>query len=158
MAKMELPEASLVRKTLIIRKLDLPESVLLTKRSLLRWLALSLGLISEKESRKMAIEILDALFHYLFSMKRNPSAEQIKRFLEEKRNIRISERLVRYHLNKLIELGILTRKNACYCINPAPQGERDDIIKALEYYTREELEHSLEHIKIAMEKLIEKYR
>ena len=154
--KMELPEAGLVRKTLTIKKMDLPEGVLLTKRSLLRWVALSIGLISEKESRMMAIEILDALFYFLFSIKRNPSARQIKQFLERK-GLKVSERLVRYHCNKLIEIGILTKKNKGYCINPAPQGERNDITSAFEYYSKSELDEALKHIKIAMEKLVEKY-
>ena len=156
MAKMELPEAGLVRKTIVIKKMDLPESVLLTKRSLLRWVALSIGLISEKESRKMAIEILDALFYFLFSRGQSPSARQIKQYLAEK-GLNVSERLVRYHLNKLIELRVLIRKKSCYHINPSPQGERDDIADSFEYYSKEELESALKHIRTAMEKLVEKY-
>lgn len=156
--KAEFPEAGLIRSTLTVRRLDLPQSVLMTKRSLLRWLALSLGLISEKESRRTSIEILDALFYFLFSKKANPSVELIKKYLEEKRNIKISERLIRYHLEKLVQAGFIARKKGSYSINPAPQGERDDAIASIEYYMRAEFEQSLKHILLAMEKLIEKYK
>jgi len=156
--KAEFPEAGLIRSTLTLRRLDLPQSVFMTKRSLLRWIALSLGLISENESRRASIEVLDALFYFLFSKKANPSIEQIKKYLEEKRNVKISERLIRYHLDKLVHCGFIARKKRTYCINPAPQGEREDIIASIEYYTKAELEESLKHILIAMEKLIEKYK
>lgn len=155
---MELPEAELIRKTIILRKLDLPPSVLLTKRSLLRWLALSLGLISENESRTALLEIMDALFYFLLKKGKNPTSEEIKNYLEREKHMQVSERLVRYHLNKLISLGLLTRKNARYYINPAPNAERDDVAASVDFYIKKEVEEWSEQIKRALNKFIEFYK
>ncbi len=155
---MEFPEAGLIRKTIVLRKLDLPPSVLLTKRSLLRWLALSFGLMSEKESRTTLLEILDALFYFLFKRKVNPSSAEIKKYLENEKHINISERLVRYHLNKLIELGVIARRNACYYINPAPNAEREDLVASADYYIKKEVEEWSNQVKQALEKFLEFYK
>ncbi len=153
---MEIPETSLIRKTLILRKLDLPPNVMLTKRSLLRWLALSLGLISERESRTTVLHILDGIFYFLLSKKQNPTSADIKQYLEKEKHLLISERLVRYHLRKLTELGILTRKNARYAINPAPDAERENIASAV-YYIKEDVSQCCKTIEKALEKLSEFY-
>ena len=155
---MEFPETELIRKTIVLRKLDLPPSVLLTKRSLLRWLALSLGLISEGESRATLLEIMDALFYFMLKKNTNPSSADIKRYLETEKHISISERLVRYHLNKLIELGIIARRNAHYFINPAPNAERKDLAASMEFYIRREIEEWCEQTKQALNKFTEFYR
>jgi len=155
---MEFPEAELIRKTIVLRKLDLPPSVLLTKRSLLRWLALSFGLISERESRTMLLEIIDALFYFLLKKNINPSSADIKKYLETERHISISERLVRYHLNKLIKLGVIARKNTRYYINPAPNAEREDLAASTKFYIKKELEEWYEQIEKALNKLTELHR
>jgi len=155
---MEFPEASLIRKTILLRKLDLPPSVLLTKRSLLRWLALSFGLISERESRTTLLEILDALFYFILKKKINPSSEDIKKYLESEKHINISERLVRYHLNKLIELGVMVRRNAHYYINPAPNAEREDLAACIEFYIKKEVEEWNNQVKKALDKFLEFYK
>ncbi|MEM4662970.1 MAG: winged-helix domain-containing protein [Candidatus Diapherotrites archaeon] len=154
----EFPEAELIRCSITVRKMDLPQSITMTKRSLLRWFCLSVGIISEKESRRTAIEIIDSLFYFLFNKKINPSAEQIKKHLEEKKGIKTSERLVRYHLDKLTEIKILEKRGRGYAINAAPQGERDDFVAAFEYHLKNEFEQSLKQILFALEKLIEKYK
>lgn len=155
---MEFPEAELIRKTIILRKLDLPPSVLLTKRSLLRWLALSLGLISEKESRTALLEIMDALFYFLLKKEKNPTSEEIKNYLEREKHVQVSERLVRYHLNKLISLGLIMRKDGCYCINSAPNAERGDLVASADFYIRKEVEEWNSQIKRALKKFIEFYK
>jgi len=104
------PESELVRKTFTFRKMDLPPQVLLTKKSLLRWFALSLGLISENESRSTLLEVLDAFFFFVFSKHESPSSKQVREFLAKNRNLDISEKLVRYHLNRLCELGFFSHE------------------------------------------------
>lgn len=151
------PEAELLRGELNLRKLDLPQSVTMTKRSLLRWVCLSIGIVSEKESRRIGIEVIDALFYFLFSEKKKPTAEQIKKYLEEKKDIKTSERLVRYHLQKLIDMHIIERKGGCYCINAAPNAEREDFVAAVEYHLRTEFEKSIKQIILGIDKLVEKY-
>ncbi|MCX8189794.1 MAG: hypothetical protein N3F05_01030 [Candidatus Diapherotrites archaeon] len=154
----EFPEAELLRGELNLRKLDLPQSVTMTKRSLLRWVCLSIGLVSEKESRRIGIEVIDALFYFLFSEKKKPTADQIRKYLEEKKGIKTSERLVRYHLQKMLDINLIERKNGCYCINSAPNAEREDFVSAVEYHLRNEFEQSIKQIILGVDKLVEKYR
>jgi len=79
----QLPEAELIRNTYIIREMDIPPQVKLTKRSLLRWLALSLGLISENESRSTVLDVLDALFYFQFAKSQNPTPKNCNPMLRK---------------------------------------------------------------------------
>ena len=105
-----IPEAELVRGEFLIRQLDMPPSIGLTKKSLLRWVALSLGLISKNESRDKGFLVLDALFYFLFTKKTNPTTLDIQGRIKEKNKLEMSEKLIRYHLNRLIETNIIKRK------------------------------------------------
>jgi len=151
------PESELVRKSFTFRKMDLPPQVLLTKKSLLRWTALSLGLISENESRSTLIEILDVFFFLVFSKKEKPSSKQIKAFLEKNRSVHVSEKLVRYHLNRLCELGFISHEKGAYSLNPAPDAERDDLSAAFSYWYKRELEDSVSGLGKALSKLQSAY-
>jgi hypothetical protein len=147
------PESDLVRKTFTFRRMDLPPQVLLTKKSLLRWIALSLGLTSENESRSTVIEIIDSFFFFVFSKKENPSSQQIKAFLEKNKGISISEKLVRYHLNRLCALGFVAHEKGSYSLNPAPDAERDDLAAAFRHWYRMELEESVSMMEKALGKV-----
>lgn len=151
------PESELVRKVFTLRKMDLPPRVLLTKKSLLRWIALSLGLISENESRSTVIEILDAFFFFVFSREKNPSSQQIRAFLKKNRSLKVSEKLVRYHLNRLCELGFVVHQKGKYSLNPAPDAERSDFAAAFRYWYKRELEDSLPIIERALSKIQQAY-
>jgi len=152
-----IPEAELVRKTFTLRMMDLPPRVLLTKRSLLRWIALSLGLISENESRSTFIDILDSFFFFSFSKREKPSSKQIKLFLEKNRNIFVSEKLVRYHLNRLCRLGLLSHRKGRYSLNPAPDSERDNLAAAFLYWYKRDFEEAMGAIERALSKLQQAY-
>src|SRR3989338_2727107 len=97
-----IPESSLVRRSITLREMDLPPSVMLTRRGMLRWFALSFGLISENESRTTVLSVLDALFYFLFQLKKEPTANELHEFLQKKFGVDVSEKLLRYHLNRLI--------------------------------------------------------
>lgn len=153
----EFPEANLIRKTLIVRQMDVPPEVQLTKRSLLRWFALSVGLISEKESRAMVLNILDSLFYFLYSKKTNPSTNDIKFHLKEKFETDTSEKLIRYHLNKLIDFGLITRKKKLYYINPSPVGERDSLPQSFSYWVDKHYKECFPNIETVLQKLSESY-
>jgi len=153
----ELPEASLVRKSFTFRTMDLPPSVLLTKRSMLRWFALAFGLISQKESRSTALLVLDALFYFLVSKKRHPSSEEIREFIKHNYQVQVSDKLARYHLNKLISTGLLARKKGRYFFNPSPYAERDDLQASFDYWVKKTVQDSLDEIRKVMEKLAESY-
>ncbi len=53
-----LPEAKHVINEITVRKLTLSDE-LMSRKALIRWLALSLGLISERESRTLILPILE---------------------------------------------------------------------------------------------------
>jgi hypothetical protein len=153
-----IPEAELIRKDFTLREIDFPESVSLTKNSLLRWCALSLGLISKNESRDKAFLVLDALFTLLFTKKQNPTTIDIQAQIKSKTKADMSEKLIRFHLNKLIELNLLGRKNNKYYINPSPNSEkRDSLSESYSAWVEKQVEKEMEKTKKALEKLQEKY-
>ncbi len=153
-----IPESELIRKEVIVRQIDLPASVTLTKKSLLRWCCLSLGLISPKESRDKGFLVFDALFTFIFTKKQSPTTLEIKDFIKEKNSVEMSEKLIRYHLNRLIDLGILSRDGLNYKINPSPTSEnRGSIKESFNSWAKKPLEKSLEEIAIALEKLQNSY-
>ncbi|VVB76443.1 Uncharacterised protein [uncultured archaeon] len=153
-----IPESELIRKEVIVRQIDLPSSVTLTKKSLLRWCTLSLGLISPKESRDKGFLVFDALFTFLFTKKSAPTTLDVKAFIKEKSGVEMSEKLIRYHLNRLIELGILTRDGLVYKINPSPTSEaRSSMKESFNSWAKKPLEKNLEEIALALEKLQNAY-
>ncbi len=155
---MEHPEASLVRKTFVFRQMDLPPSIVMTKRSLLRWFALSFGLISGGESRATVLNVLDALFYFLLSKKLAPSTLDIQQFLAEKYQQKVSEKLIRYHLNRLIELELLVRKNRKYSFNNHPYSEPHSLKDSFSHWIKQPVNNSMNDIEKVLEKIVESYK
>ncbi|MDO8646955.1 MAG: hypothetical protein Q7R70_00880 [Candidatus Diapherotrites archaeon] len=155
--KNEFPESELVRRTFMIREMDLPPQVQLTRRSMLRWFALASGMISEKESRSTVLEVLDALFYFQFQKKQDPTAQEVIKYIKEKHGKIVSEKLLRYHLNRLILLNLLQRKSSRYFFNPSPYAERKDLKASFNYWIREHLEKSLKDCEFVLGKLQDNY-
>ncbi len=154
----EFPESELVRKTFILKKMDLPPSVQLTKRSLIRWFALSFGLISEKESRDTVLNVLDALFHFLLAKKQNPSTLDIQAYIDDKHHQKISEKLLRYHLNRLIAIELLQRKQNRYFLNNSPVSEPDNLAESFNFWVKKPVNESLNDIEKVLEKISNSYK
>ncbi len=153
-----IPEAELVRKEFMIREIDYPVSIELTKNSLLRWCALSLGLISKNESRDKGLIIFDALFTLIFTKKTNPTTLDIQEYIKGKTKATLSEKLIRYHLNRLIELNILERKNNKYYINPSPSSEkRNSLSESYSNWVKNKIEEEMKKVTKALDKLQQKY-
>ena len=153
-----IPEAELVRGEFLVRQLDMPPSVGLTKKSLLRWVALSLGLISKNESRDKGFLVLDALFYFLFTKKLEPTTLDVQARIKEKNKIEMGEKLIRYHLNRLIEIKILKRNGLKYGVNPAPSSEKRDSLKeSFEYWFAKEMQKQTEQIGLVLEKMQKSY-
>ncbi len=152
------PELELIRKTFIIRKMDLPPSVKLTKRSLLRWFALAFGMVSEKDERNTALNILDTVFYFLITKKSNPGTFDIQKKLKEKYKLNVSEKLIRYHLSKLIEWGIIVRKKNLYFLNPAPRADRMDLKESFSHWVRNDVNYSLDEIETVLDKISQNYK
>jgi hypothetical protein len=149
-----IPEAEYIRKEFVVRQMDLPDSVKLTRKSLLRWCCLSLGLISPNESRDKALLVYDALFVYLFKKKTSPTTLDIQAVIKEKSSVEMSEKLIRYHLNRLIDLGIIVRDKTKYRINPSPDSEkRGSISESFTAWVKEPAEKDLSKISFSLESL-----
>lgn len=155
---MEHPESQLIRNEWIIRKLDLPPEVTLTRRSLLRWFALSMGLISPNESRDTVLDILDGLFVFWFSKNASPSTLELQAFLKEKTGETVSDKLLLYHLKRLSDLGLLSRKNKKYFLNPSPSANPTDFSAAFNYWFTSPASGSLKEIENTSQKLAEMYK
>ena len=155
---MEHPESQLIRNEWTVRQLDLPPEVTLTRRSLLRWFALSAGLISPKESRDTVLDILDGLFVFWFSKNDGPSTLELQSFLKEKTGETVSDKLLLYHLKRLTDLGLVSRKNKKYLLNSAPNAPATDFSAALNHWFTSPASSSLKEIENASQKLSEMYR
>jgi hypothetical protein len=155
---LEHPESHLVRKSFTVRQMDLPPNVTLTKRSLLRWFALSFGLLSGKESRATVLDVLDALFFYNLSRMSPPSTIDIKNYVKEKANKDISEKLLRYHLKRLIDIGFLERRKLRYFFCTDPKAEQTDLKAGFIHHISSPINQSLVEVAGVIEKLSESYK
>ena len=153
-----IPEAELVRKDFLVRQLDMPPSIGLTQKSLLRWVTLSLGLISKNESRDKGFLVFDALFHFLFTKKTNPTTLDVQARIKEKNKLEMSEKLIRYHLNRLISVGIIERDGLKYKVNPAPNSEKRNSLKeSFEHWFKKEMDKQTDDIGNALDKMQKSY-
>lgn len=153
-----LPESSLIRRTFTLREIDLPPQVSLTKRSLIRWFALAFGLISPNESRDSVLDVLDALFYFQFQRKIDPTVDDFPKYWKEKNAKEIiSEKLLRYHLNRLVKLNVLVRKNKHFRLNPAPYADQSSFAESFKHWVRESVEKSLKDLEWSCQKLQEMY-
>jgi repressor of nif and glnA expression len=94
----------------------------------------------------------------LYSKKENPTTIEIQTELKKKYKIETSEKLIRYHLNKLIDLNILERKNNKYYINPSKTSEkRNSLAESYRTWVQKQIEKELDNTSKSLEKLQEKY-
>ena len=152
------PESGLVRKTFTVKQMDLPPSVQLTKRSMLRWFAMSFGLLSENESRDTVLNVLDSLFYFLLAKKQNPSTIELQTYISGKHGVKISEKLLRYHLNKLIVLELVQRKQNRYFLNNSPLSEPNSLVDSFNYWVKEPVNESLDDIENVLFKISDSYK
>jgi hypothetical protein len=147
-----LPEASLVTKEYVIRDLQVSGSTRMTKKSLVRWFALSLGLISPGETRPGMLGVLEALFHYQFSRRRDPDIHEIVEYAQRE-NKGANEKAIRYHLLTLKQAGIVERSQGAYHFAIPRMSEKGDVAALFEQNYRGCVEQALVKI-IATVKLI----
>ena len=155
---MEMPESELIRGECLVRELQLREDVRLTRKGLVRWLALSLGLISPKESRTGLLEVLEALLFFHYRRRETKCDPDIHQLLEKIKEIRKGEpnpKAVRYHLLQLKRLGIIETKKRRYRFVLAPMQEDEDLAESLSHVYRQRMDASFEKMKRALS-LLEK--
>lgn len=144
-----IPESKLIKSELTIRELSLPDDVALARKSLVRWLALSLGLINPNESRTLLMEILDVLVHF-HMRKEQPTTKDIIDGLSKKGSANPNQKAVYYHLQKLKDLGILSRKKGRYYFG---DGVEEDLSKIFRGFYEKRLESAFSNIDVAIKKL-----
>ena len=157
---MEMPESALIRGECLVRELQLSEDVKLTRKGLVRWLALSLGLISPKESRTGLLEVLEALLYFHYKRRDSKSDPDIHAILAKIKEIKKAEpnpKAVRYHLLQLKKLGIIETKKRKYRFVLAPMQENDELSVALSHVYRQRMDSSFEKMKKALSMLEKTY-
>ncbi len=154
---MEFPEAELIRKTFTLRQMDLPPNIQFTRKSLIRWFALSIGLITEKESRSTILGVLDAVFFFNFSKKHNPTTVEIQELLSE-RKTPVSDKLLRYHLKRMIQIGLIERKKLKYHFVSSPYAEKHDYRAGFNHHIASSVQKSLSEIENVLGKLVDNYQ
>lgn len=157
MQKIGFPEKDLVQKSFLLRKLDFPPSIKMTKKSLLRWIALSIGIVSENESRSSGLSVLDSLFYLLFVKKIPATVQEISALVEKRSGKKISSRLIYYHLSYLSEIGLIRKTKNGFVFNYSPSADVNDIKAGLHHNLKSELEAIVEQVSLALEELSHSY-
>ena len=148
-----IPESKLIRNEFTIREMSFPEDVKLARKSLIRWLALSLGLIYPNESRQLLLDILDALF-YFHVKKDTPTTRSIIKRLEEITGKQQNPKAIYYHLLKLKNMGIVTRKKGGYYFGNGEEKKLSQIFR--EFYISK-IHETFKNIEEAFNKLESNY-
>ncbi len=149
-----IPESRLIRSELVLRDLSLPDDVMLARKSLIRWLALSLGMISPNESRQLLLDILEALLECQIKNEL-PTTKDIIAKLETQTKTKQNPKAVYYHLQRLKDSGILSRKKGRYSIGDGDGKKLKDILR--EKYIKK-ADSAFENIATVLEKIESGYR
>ncbi|MEM0087159.1 MAG: hypothetical protein QW774_02410 [Candidatus Micrarchaeaceae archaeon] len=136
---MELNEASLIEREIVIRRMQLTGDVLETRRSIARWLALALGIINPGESRLSAVAVLDALVDFQFIRNIDPTAKDLMDYIGKNWES-INEKTLRYHLLRMKNMGIVENKEGKFFFRPPAVGNRYDAVAWAEQLFRPELD------------------
>ena len=91
-------------------------------------------------------------------LKKEPTANELHEFLQKKFGVDVSEKLLRYHLNRLIVSGILRRSKAKYCINHSPEGERNNLQSSFQHWVKKPVVTNMERIESVISKLEKTYK
>lgn len=148
-----IPESKLIKSELTLRELALPEDVLIARKSLVRWIALSLGLISPNETRKLLLDVFDVLLEFHLANE-NPTTKDIVERLEKNTKNKQNPKAIYYHLLRLKEIGIISRKKGRYALGDGNSTKLSDIFK--NFYMKKS-EKAFENIGTALKKLENSY-
>ncbi|MCD6226930.1 hypothetical protein J7J90_00340 [Candidatus Micrarchaeota archaeon] len=112
-----IPESELVKSEIVLRDLVLSPDVKLSKKKQIRWLALSLGLISPGESRTLMLDVFEAILNKIdMPFNSDQIVEEVcsmKKVKDDGEKKKV-DKAVRYHLTRLIKMGLIERKKRNY--------------------------------------------
>lgn len=143
-----IPEAELVKDEVLLRYLIISPDVKLSKKKQIRWLALSLGLISPGESRTLIIDVLEAILNRIdFPFTSDQIVEDVCKMRNVKTDDEIKriDKAVRYHLTRLVKMGIIERKKRTY--SWVMENMTDHPIEALKKKTIERVNRIFDNIR-----------
>ncbi len=143
-----IPEAELIKREIVVRNMALTDEVRLTRKSLVRWIALSLGLISPKETRTIVIDVLDVLLKE-FAQGKKPTTKEIYEKVQRKRKEPVSEKTVYYHLQRFAKIGLIQREKGQYFISKDNGRLRESVKKVY----MKEIEEAFGNIERALDSL-----
>jgi len=146
-----IPEKDLVRQKYTLRHMRLPAEVKLTKQSLLRWLCLSLGLMSEHESRQSIVPILDALLYFQLSEKHDPTVAELADKSQQ------PEKAVRYHLSRLIDTGLVETNSRKYRFTRDEYSDSLDLAKSFREHYYRNMENAAKNVEKALSEIQRQY-
>ncbi|NYZ77648.1 hypothetical protein H0O02_05045 [Candidatus Micrarchaeota archaeon] len=149
-----IPEAKLIKSEIMIRELSLPDDVLLARKSIVRWLALSLGLIMPNESRTLLLDIFDVLLEF-HAKGVSPTTKEIIDRLEAPGGEKQNPKAVYYHLQRLTNMGILTRNKGKYYFGDGDGKSMPDVFR--DFY-KNKSDSAFGNIEKALRKLENGYR
>jgi len=148
-----IPESKLIKSEITIRELSLPDDVVLARKSLIRWLALSLGLITPNESRRLLLDVFETLLD--FHVKGDsPTTKDILDRLESETKAEQNPKAVYYHLLRLKEFGIISRKKGRYQIG---NGNGQKLSELFRDFYLQKTNQAFDNIETALNKLESKY-
>ncbi len=127
-----LPESKLIKTEMTLRELTLPDDVKMARKSLLRWVALSLGLMLPNETRRLLLDVLDALIHY-HATNEEPTTKQIIDRVKEISGEPPYSKAVYYHLLRLKEMGLISRKKGRYTFGDGSGKKLNEVFR--DFYT-----------------------
>jgi hypothetical protein len=139
-----LPESKLIEKELSLRILSINEETLLTKKAMLRWLALSLGFVSPNESRTFFLDVFGSVLTLVLKEKNPTSQDIINDVLATTQEKKPSEKLIRYHLTRLVDSGLITRKGLRYSLVSSQDSGTPNLSKAIEILVNQKSEALLQ--------------
>ena len=149
---MELNESKLIERELTFRNLRLSKEVTETRRSLVRWLALSLGVVNPGESRLSAISVLDGILYFQFSMKTDPTIEELSQYIE-KNWAPINEKTLRYHLLQLKKANLIGNSGGKYYFTTNGTSDRYDDAAWINNYFDSTMNPIKEKVALALKEL-----
>ncbi len=148
-----LPESQYIKSEITLRHMSLPEDVLLTKKSQIRWLTLALGLMHPNESRTLLFDVMETLIHF-HAKKHGPTTKEILEKIKEITGEEPYDKTVYYHLLKLKDAGVISRKGGAYFLD---DGEFKPLSKVIANFYQKKLEESFKPIHTVLDKMEANY-
>ena len=88
----------------------------------------------------------------------SPNTIDLQAYIKEKTSEEISEKLLRYHLKRLLDSQFIVRDKQHYKFNPSPNGDPMDVIASYNYWISQSVHRSTQAIENALQDLTKTYQ